>query len=187
MDFDINDYLPFITDALNHVEQPYFLLPTTYTPIMRERVFCYEFYHQMRTLQNTPGYPRLSNLYIHAEIDKSGHKDFDKAHQANPDFIFHVPGEFKRNTIVVEVKNRLEKKGISKDLNTLLTFVSTYQYKIGILIVFNKSITQVSTYLRKNFSHIKDEPHHRYIWIIAVQPAVQFRRGCEVLPLFKVL
>ena len=44
--------IELIKAALQEIDDEYFNLVTTYEPsgIIRERVFCYEFYHQMRSL-----------------------------------------------------------------------------------------------------------------------------------------
>ena len=49
----VDEYLNLIKEALNCVTAPYYNLETTYEPsgIVRERVFCYELYHQMRRIQ----------------------------------------------------------------------------------------------------------------------------------------
>lgn len=48
----MQEYIDLIEDALQRIADAYFLLPTIYTRagITRERIFCYEFYHQIRCL-----------------------------------------------------------------------------------------------------------------------------------------
>ena len=79
----------------------YFKIITTYNTggIIRERVFCYELYHQLRQIL-----PKDDPITLHAEIDKRGHIDFGPDDRRNPDFIFHTPGTHKGNTLVIEVK-----------------------------------------------------------------------------------
>ena len=148
-------YLDIFGEALRRVSQRFYKVTTTYKPsgIVRERVFCYELYHQMRLVLgnnlNTPA-------SLHAEIDKRGHHDFLLAHRTNPDFIVHVPGTHINNTIVVEVKGKMVTKGIKKDLRTLLQFVETYHYQLGLFILYNHSLEQFSrrmrTSIREEFS-----------------------------------
>ena len=49
---DTQNCIDMIKSALRNIEMGYFNLVTTYEPsgIVRERVFCYELYHQIRLL-----------------------------------------------------------------------------------------------------------------------------------------
>jgi hypothetical protein len=98
-------YLELIKLALGHIDAGYFKLATTYesSGIVRERVFCYELYHQIRRNMD-----RHHGLSLNGDIDKRGHVDFKREHRKNPDFVFHIPGEHAGNTLVVEVKGRLD-------------------------------------------------------------------------------
>lgn len=134
-------YIDLIKFAIVGVAPEYFNLKTTYEPsgIVRERVFCYELYHQMRLLMESG-----SPISLNGEIDKRGHIDFQEKDRKNPDFVFHIPGEHEGNTLVVEVKGRLDdKKGILKDFETLHTFVGKYHYQAGIFILYNHSFTEL--------------------------------------------
>ena len=145
MDKKIESFIQLITDSLEKVEDEYYRLTTTYKPmgIVRERVFCYELYHQMRLIQSQR---ELNDIQIHGEIDKSGHFEFDKDAQKNPDFVFHVPGMMEGNAIVVEVKGKLEgtyQDGICKDIGTLSKFTDNrYYYRLGVLIIYNYNLEE---------------------------------------------
>lgn len=142
MNRDIEGYKSLIKEALEAIDERYFRLPVTYYPsqIIRERIFSYEMYHQMRQRMNTD-----SNYLIHGEPDKAGHRGFLKEHQKNPDFIFHVPGTFQYNLLVVEVKGNLHKTGLIKDFETLLNFTETYNYQSGVLVLFGHSINDLKS------------------------------------------
>lgn len=124
-----------IKEAFDNVTQDYFILETTYATIKRERIFCYELYHQMRCnwSSNLP-------IKIHGEIDKRGHSVFNGE---NPDFIFHIPGQFENNRVIVEVKGNLTREGVRKDLKTLVSFVKNYGYRCGVYLIFNYSLNQI--------------------------------------------
>jgi len=145
----IEMFIDLITDALDLVKKEYYKVPTAYEPMgnVRERVFCYELYHQMRCLQESR---KLPQVRIHGEIDKRGHKLFDQDEQKNPDFIFHVPGSMEGNYVVVEVKGNIDgnyRGGIYKDIKTLSMFTNSNPlYKLGILLIYNYSL---STFKRK--------------------------------------
>ena len=85
-----------LVQATQAIGAPYFLLPVAGRdrPIKRERVYCYELFHQLRLALHD------SQLTLTGEPDKRGHPDFPPI---NPDFILHTPGCHERNTAVVEV------------------------------------------------------------------------------------
>lgn len=44
-------YTRFLVHALKNIDRSYYQITTTYGEIIRERVFSYEFYHQMRLIK----------------------------------------------------------------------------------------------------------------------------------------
>jgi hypothetical protein len=123
--------LQALTDASRQISAAYFLLSVAYKdrPIKRERVYCYELYHQLRVaLRDTP-------LTLTGEPDKRGHTDFtDK--QPNPDFILHTPGHHEDNTAVIEVECRLDQEHLTKDLKTL-KLMKGKGYHVLVLLLFS--------------------------------------------------
>jgi hypothetical protein len=101
--------------------------------ITRERVYCYELYMQMRMR-----WPADSQLILHAEVDKRGHKHPNlRNFRQSPDMLVHVPGIMQRNYAVVEVKpadGRLD--GMKKDLRTLRDFRLSANYERAILLLY---------------------------------------------------
>ena len=134
-----------IKKGFNNITQDYFLLETTYGEIKRERIFCYELYHQMRCCwyDNSP-------IKLHGEIDKRGHGGFNQEHQKNPDFVFHIPGEFDNNRVIVEVKGNISINGIRKDIETLTTFIERYRYRMGVYLIFNYSLSEIRNELLRD-------------------------------------
>jgi hypothetical protein len=65
-------------------------------PEYRERVYCYELYHQWRT-----HWPKGFPFSLSGEIDKSGHPLI--RNRTKPDFLVHIPGQMT-NLLIVEVK-----------------------------------------------------------------------------------
>lgn len=135
-------HIDLIKKALSQVDQSYFYLLTTYSQngIRRERVFCYELYHQMRLLMAQANAQLLP--VIHGEIDKRGHADFGQ-NQVNPDFVFHTPGTHDNNTLVIEVKGQLDHDDIEKDFKTLLSFVHDHHYQAGVFILYGHSFEEL--------------------------------------------
>jgi len=137
------NYSTKLLDALALVKQEYFLIKTTYNEvgIVRERVFCYELYHQLRKqLGDELG------VVLHGEIDKRGHPDYPKSlqynSQRNPDLIIHKPGRHDYNSLVCEVKGLIKPTGICKDFETLLDFVTFRDYRKGVFLLYNCSLEQ---------------------------------------------
>ena len=156
MDEKVESFVEMITGSLENVGDEYYKITTTYesSGIVRERVFCYELYHQMRLVQYERG---LTDAQIHGEIDKSGHVAFDKNTRKNPDFVFHVPGMMQGNAIVVEIKGKLEgtyQEGVYKDIVTLSKSTDNkHYYHSGVLIIYNYTYDE---FLRKIGEFLKN-------------------------------
>ena len=156
MDKMVESFIQLIRDALENVGDEYYKLTTTYWTlgVVRERIFCYELYHQMRLIQSARG---LTDVQIHGEIDKSEHVALDSDARKNPDFVFHVPGMMKGNAIVVEVKGKIEgnyQEGVYKDIVTLSKFTDNkHYYHSGVLIIYNYTYDE---FLRKIGEFLKN-------------------------------
>ena len=160
-------YIDLIRQAIHKVEQKYFRLEVTYGNnfIVRERVFCYELYHQMRILLEG-----RTDLTLNGEPDKRFHDEIHKPDWANPDFILHKPGSWFYNTVVCEVKGTLNPKdprGVIKDLKTLLVYVEQYQYKSGVFIIYNHSLEELKGFLKKHKEKIYHSSACDKIYLIA--------------------
>jgi hypothetical protein len=108
----LNNILQQATTAIG---REYFLLPIHGAdPVHRERVYCYELYHQMRLR-----WPAAEDCpyRLNGEIDKAGHPYFENERGTpKPDLLVHVPGAGD-NCAVIEVKSsRARAKEIRKDL-----------------------------------------------------------------------
>ena len=94
-------------------------------PAYRERVYCYELYHQMRTL-----WPSSCEYVLNGEVDKQQHPNFANRGFPKPDFIVHVPGTHD-NFAVIEVKGpSASPAGIRNDLCKLLRFGEWYRRRL---------------------------------------------------------
>lgn len=149
--------LRMILDAIDKASS-YLKLDVAYSnrPIKRERAFCYELYHQMRLLQDTPS-DGFDGFTIHGEIDKRGHRLFAPGDQKNPDFVFHVPGTMSNNLLAMEVKTRINIKGVTKDFVTLRTLLNgKYQYKYGVFLLINNDIPRLWSCCRDDIGAIEN-------------------------------
>lgn len=122
--------------ATASIADEYFRLPVANgSGMFRERVYCYELYHQLSRL-----WPNETPLKINGEIDKGGHPFLEtkEALAASiPDFLVHVPGTMANNFAIVEVKpGNARARGFEKDLNTLANFVQHWGYLRGISLIY---------------------------------------------------
>lgn len=169
----IREYIELIKEALSQVEPAYFELTTTYEPsgIVRERVFCYELYHQLRNRMTTN-----HKLTLNGEIDKRGHIDFNHEDQKNPDFVFHIPGTHEGNTLIIEVKGKLNSIDIKKDFDTVSTFIEKYNYQAGIFILYNHSLDEFIEESSQMLNHFKKKLSANSFYILTIK---QPQKSCE--------
>lgn len=107
-------------------------------PIYRERVYCYELYHQLRCL-----WPTDTDFYLNGELDKSAHPILKElgADYAKPDLLIHKPGYMTGNHAIIEVKtSKAQVEGIKKDLNTLALFLTKVRYQRAIYLLFGYEV-----------------------------------------------
>jgi len=134
MNQDFQYLLKSLIKAAEKVEAHYFQLPIAERdePIYRERVYCYELYHQLRCI--------LGNSFpykLNGEVDKSGHPIIRNAKK--PDFIIHKPSYMKYNLAVIEVKpvtvrDRLNE--LREDLETLKWFLNKAEYYRAVMLIY---------------------------------------------------
>ncbi|WP_148266530.1 hypothetical protein [Methanocella arvoryzae] len=110
----------------------------------KERVYCYELYHQLRI--------QLGDDYeycLMGELDKCSHQSFCNAygvepkHGPKPDFIIHTPGIQNEisNFVIIEIKttnNRISK--IKDDIIKLLGFINNTSYRYGISLIYGDNL-----------------------------------------------
>ncbi len=130
---ELDDLLFAATGA---VEADYFLLPIHGGPaIYRERVYCYELYHQLRLL-----WPANSRYSLGGEVDKRSHPVLMKlgADRSIPDLLVHAPGNMKGNFAIIEVKpaRGLRARDIWKDIRTLSRFRVEVGYQRALYLIF---------------------------------------------------
>lgn len=106
--------------------------------VQRERVYCYELYHQLR--QNLGDDFRYT---LHAEIDKRGQQIVWKrvGNYTNPDFVVHIPGaglgkEFQLVVMEVKASSRLDAENLKQDIDKLRVYIEEVEYYKGAFLVF---------------------------------------------------
>ena len=131
---DFRCFLECLIDAGSKMKAHYFQLPVAgdEESIFRERVYCYELYHQLRNVLGD-GFP----YKLDGEVDKAGHPIIKE--DMTPDFIVHVPGEMDRNLVVIEVKSIKVEDRISrlgKDICNLKTCLQKCKYYRAIMLIY---------------------------------------------------
>lgn len=176
----------FIIKALSNVEDSYFR--TTYQDIENfsgalrnrrgrlidnnferygERVFCYEFYHQMRILidnerAENPNF--LGESKLQAEVEKMQIIELAQRlglQQLNseyaPDFLMHTPGNANLHPFVIEVKcePNISWEKVFNDLNKLDQFVTQYNYQRGIFLSIHTQDEYIGNILDMHYREIE--------------------------------
>ena len=127
---DFNYFLKRLKKAASKINSHYFKLSVAGTKnlIFRERLYCYELYHQLRyTLGD--GFP----YKLDGEVDKKAHPFIQGAKK--PDFILHVPSIMGKNLAVIEVKSTdAACSEIKHDIKKLKGFLEAAYYRAIMLI-----------------------------------------------------
>lgn len=128
----MEQFTQIFRDATAAIPPEYFLLPIHGADsVYRERVYCYELYHQVRRL-----WPVDSPYRLNGEVDKRAHPYFQDSGQPKPDLLVHQPG-MGVNYAVIEVKSsRAVPRDIEKDLGTLTLFRNRFGYERAIYLVY---------------------------------------------------
>ncbi len=131
-----------LRQATNQIDQNYFHLNIDGgDPVYRERVYCYELYHQMRLKWS----PR-TEYHLNGEIDKAAHPILKslKSDHIKPDLLVHKPGYMSGNHAIIEVKHQnAQPRGIIKDLESLSVFLNVVGYERAIYLVYGYDIDPV--------------------------------------------
>ncbi len=125
-------------------------------PVYRERVYCYEFYHQMRLL-----WPKDTEFFLNGENDKSGHSILRTlgADRVKPDLLVHRPGDMSGNHAIIEVKSSdATLSGIKKDLQNLALFKNSVGYQRAIYLIYGYEAERVADRASREASKLEDLP-----------------------------
>jgi hypothetical protein len=133
-------------EATAAIGQEYFILPIHGdAPVYRERVYCYELYHQMRLR-----WPDDSPYRLNGEVDKIAHPYFQglDAGKPKPDLLVHQPGSGRFNHAVIEIKNVVG-QDIRKDLEILSFFRNQLRYERAIFLIYGDRLDDALTKVQR--------------------------------------
>jgi hypothetical protein len=123
-----------LAEASAQIVEEYFQLPVADADsVYRERVYCYEFYHQLRCVWD--GF----DFSLGGEVDKIKHPHFQNGPYARskPDLLVHQPGNMRHNLACGEVKPCTGDAGeFRDDLRKLTWFCRHAGYYRGVFIVY---------------------------------------------------
>lgn len=126
-----------LADATAAIESGFFKLPIYGgPPVYRERVYCYELYHQMRLRWPSPA---ICDFVLNGEVDKSAHAVLEElgVDGEKPDLLVHRPGYMRENFAIIEVKHiEAAARNPRKDLDTLALFKSRVGYTRAIYLIY---------------------------------------------------
>lgn len=105
--------------------------------VYRERIYCYELYHQIRIR-----IPNEGEASFFGEYDKSGSKSYDNTmlKGVKPDFSIHIPGDNDNNSIAMEVKSSsASNTAIKIDIKKLVRLVDEQGFRFGIYLIYGEN------------------------------------------------
>jgi hypothetical protein len=164
---DFACFLNYFSTATAAIGNDYMLLPIAGAPlpIYRERVYCYELYHQLRVEidmhKKTDDFP----YSLGGEVDKRAHPimrglDIDNA---KPDLLVHTPGDMEGNLIIIEVKPvNANKYDIRKDLRTLTAFRKRGKYRYAMYLIYGSNERWLSR-VKRNILQLQTEDEEQRI------------------------
>nr|WP_315227808.1 hypothetical protein [uncultured Limnohabitans sp.] len=137
----MNDFHEILQSATSCIEGCYFQTnvldkKNQSKKVYRERIYCYELYHQLRSI-----WPHKEDeaLVLHGEFDKSGSQFFAglSVHGAKPDFLIHTPGSTNKNLLAMEVKPiNAQNNKIKSDLEKLTVMLRKAYFSHAIFLIF---------------------------------------------------
>jgi len=173
---DFNLFLGSLRKAGGRMNDPHYFQLSVATKegdkkIFRERVYCYELYHQLRCI--------LGDCFpykLDGEVDKGGHPIIRK--RKTPDLIVHKPGEMNQNLVVIEVKPISVKghlKELEKDLETLQYFLGEEgRYYHAIMLVYGDGKQNLHETIRSKVASFSKSCGNRILLV--------WHSGCEREP-----
>ena len=156
---DFQQFLKFLMKAMQNIDSHYFQLRFADNDKLklkyRERVYCYELYHQLRLLLGDDFPYKLDG-----ELDKKSHRII--LGEEKPDFVIHVPGEMEQNMVVIEVKTLVAVKGdmnkLRNDFGKLKRFISEEaKYYRAIMLIYGSVDGDLPQDIKQEIEKVHDE------------------------------
>lgn len=181
----MEEFSDLLASATAHIEPGFFRLSIHGGPaVYRERVYCYELYHQMRRR-----WPKESAFTLNGEVDKIAHPILSQLGAAGykPDLLVHQPGYMGGNHAVIEVKSALAAyRSVKKDLNTLVLFRRNVGYARAIYLIYGEEAEDdlADRIAAKAEMYAPDVSIELWFHTAALEPARQVRTCNQARPTF---
>jgi len=159
MENDFEYFMEQLKKAIYMIDEKYISISMYQLPDKRyrERVYCYELYHQLRKL--------LGDNYeymLDGELDKKTHPIIMKYIGAKiPDFVVHYRSYMEHNLAIIEVKpiksvnNSLSK--LKDDLDKIIDFIKIAEYRYGIMLIYSNGIDEINGKIVETFKEMTKE------------------------------
>lgn len=131
-----------LIESICVIEDKYFIVERhNDDAALRERVYCYELYHQLRDKL-----PVDFPYTVHGELDKQNHHFIINllGQSRVPDFLVHKPGDMEQdaNLAIIEVKTAECSIAEAKtDLNKIMDFLTKAKYHYGVFLRFGARLS----------------------------------------------
>lgn len=174
-----------VAQAIKMTKEEYYKYDNT---VMYERIFCYEFYHQFRKIQDKEFGSSLCYSFIlsgephkHMGIKLRETKELtalyteskgSKCDHCYPDFILHGGLKDKENQILaIEVKIKPNKNNLSRDIKKLQILVDDekLQFQYGLFIAIGMTNEELKSVIKKVDRDILTNPNNKKIYFIGVE------------------
>ena len=148
-------FLERLTKAIKKIDTHYTQLSVVGSdkPIYRERIYCYELYHQLRCILGD-AFP----YKLDGELDKKSHICYPNGEK--PDFVIHIPGKMEQNLVVIEVETVLVKNHIKElrdDFDKLKRFISKTNYYRAIMLIYGNVNGDLPQNIKREIKCIHDK------------------------------
>lgn len=154
----MNNFCEILKTATSKIDKSYFKTKIIDEKsgakyVYRERIYCYELYHQIRKT-----WPVTNELELHGEYDKSGSSLFGGENLKNikPDFLIHKAGDTDSNFIAIEVKPVTARKAaIISDLNKLSSLKLNAKYRFVMYLIYGENSTIKAKAIHKLIAELR--------------------------------
>ena len=134
----MNKFSEILMSATEDISKEYFstkiIVNENEELVYRERIYCYELYHQIRLKLKCD-----LNMGFYGEYDKSGSSVYkhSASNRVKPDFLIHSPGDVEQNFLAMEVKSSDAKKcDIKSDIDKLIKLKKYHNFKFCIYLIY---------------------------------------------------
>lgn len=175
-------YLEDVYNALNKVGEKYYSWPNPHASndnIVQtiERVFAYEFYHQLRLISEKNTNSNYGNIDINGEMQKTS----KLSNLTYPDIIIHG-GQSNRSRQKVVIEIKVKNHG-TDDIDKLLKYCHELKYEFGVFICLHISMCQMIAKIKtsKNSFNLSGDEGKKIIIITCSVGNLEIKSLAEIV------